>query len=102
MSRAPLILAAIIMPSCALVVGLSVFALTMSSKRPAFHEWDVAEAYSCAFVTGQYATMDALPAVFPGGRKLPSITETNCAKFKEIAAKHGFHQGASAAAPPRT
>lgn len=93
MSRAPLLLAAIIMPSCALIVGGSVFAMTTIGSRPAFHEWDVAESYSCAFVAGQYATMNQLPAVFPSGKKMSEDTAKNCDRFKIIAAKHGFHGG---------
>lgn len=90
--KAPLILAAIIMPCCAIIVAGSVFALSATGNRPMYHEWDVAESYACAYRSGQIATMNSLPALFQNKETMRSDLIASCDRFKGLAAKHGFNQ----------
>jgi len=93
MRKLPLILAAIIMPSCAVIVVSSIAALlssrsSLARAESSLSETKMAEAYSCAYVAGQYAIMNRLPAIFAGPREAPAY----CEPFKAMAAKHGFKQ----------
>lgn len=83
----PLALAAIVMPSCAIIVASSTFPLL--SARSGLSETQVTEAYSCAYLAGQYAIMNRMPSVFSGGKQVPPST---CERFRIMAAKHGFSQ----------
>lgn len=86
-----LILATIVISSCALIAIAS--SMSLSSARSWLDDTQQAAAYSCAYIAGQYDIMDRMPAIFPGGKKLPEETVKNCAKFKENARKHGFTIG---------
>lgn len=86
----PLAAAAIIMPSCAVILITSAFSL--SSSKASLNETKMAEAYSCAYLAGQYAIMNRMPSLFPGTRAAPDY----CEPFRVNAAKHGF---ANSAAP---
>lgn len=92
MSKAPLILAAIIMPSCAIIVGGSVFAMTATGSRAGFHEWEVAESYACAYRSGQMGIMNGLPSLFPKKEEMREDIAKSCERFRALAAKHGFNQ----------
>jgi hypothetical protein len=84
MSKIPLVLAAIIMPSCAAIVITS--SVNLFSARASLNETKMTEAYSCAYLAGQYDIMNRMPTAFPGTREVPDY----CAPFQEAAAKHGF------------
>ena len=90
MKKLPLILVGIIMPSCAVI--FVTLAIGLSNARSSLDESKMAEAYSCAYVTGQYSIMNRLPSIFHGTKEPPAF----CEHFKAIAVKRGFK---SAAAP---
>jgi hypothetical protein len=80
----PLILAAIIMPSCAVVVISS--SMSLATSRASLDETKMGLIYRCAFLAGQYSTMNSIPALFPEKKSSPSY----CKTFEDIAVKDGF------------
>ncbi len=89
MTRSKYVLATITMMACAIIVVSSAYTLITSVNHPKYHEWDVAEAYSCAFINGQHDIMNSMPDLFP--IKYEEISF--CAKFRELAARYGFREG---------
>ena len=80
----PLILAAIIMPSCAVIIVAST--MHLSEAKSSLDEKQMSLAYSCAFLAGQYATMNRLPSLFKDRQETPA----HCKRFEIMAAKNGF------------
>jgi len=88
MRNLPLILAAIIMPSCAAILIVALMGL--SASRADLNEVMMTKAYACAYVAGQYAIMNRMPSVFQGTKTAPSY----CDPFKSLAARNGFQSDA--------
>lgn len=57
------------------------------ARRAPLSETEAALAYACGYRTGQYATMRAMPALFPS----PEPPDEACARWTVIAAQKGFN-----------
>jgi hypothetical protein len=80
----PLILAAIIMPSCAIIIVVS--SMHLSEAKSSLDEKKMTLGYSCGFVAGQYAIMNRMPTIFKDRHETPE----HCKRFEAVAGKNGF------------